>query len=773
MAKINKIVVNQVEARLTSDAREPNTYAYDENGILVRHDDDRVAKRVVGPGVLYGANKDSGDQTGLNTIKLIPNQELTTDQHLVVDPTGPNHIHLRAGGTIDASNADLVIGGEDTHVYISDADDQVTLKGSGGQFLTDPSDPNNQIATVGYVNDNHGGFKFEEGTLYTDNLNPTYIESRHSDGRVSGELRFDRSNDQVILRAYGNFSENSYSSTDWAAATWTDNGDGNSSLALTGAATVFTFLNAWDRNFNRQISLNGGTRASLDFWDGNGTDGTIYITGLALADSPGENPITSVTFYASRASSINIDYDDDDLDISAENLDINLTTTGTRDINITSADRVRITASGDDVLIEARDDIRFTAGYNSGAPQYQWSMESDGSLQLPGQGSIKNPPASSGDNSGNDTLHLIPDTDLQGTDQYIIIDPTEINHIHIRAGGAQDSSEAELILGGERAGVRVSDSTGRVNIASKKQDLVWAYEQTGPTGTTLVVDSASAEADINDFTVQNGVKYTITSRTVVGSTTEYLAVGTNNLDLTFEAGQFYTIKRAMGENYWNFANDGYLEGPFEGGELLVEGIVKDNGGDLHVSVEDGGAVVLSGTGGEFLNSSTDSDNQIATIGDITNAVGVGGNGEVTRWSPNFQATGLTFTGSESTYPTYRSHYVKNGRMVSFWIEIDFATVTNFGTGQYKTELPFAPLTGTMNHFPAWVNVDPALNPDIAGHMILQADHLADTSVLDLHYLKQAGGANSPLMEAIFAQDAPAELTTDSVIYINGTYITAD
>ena len=28
-----------------------------------------------------------------------------------------------------------------------------------------------------------------------------------------------------------------------------------------------------------------------------------------------------------------------------------------------------------------------------------------------------------------------------------------------------------------------------------------------------------------------------------------------------------------------------------------------------------------------------------------------------RWSPTFSATGLTFTGSNSTYPTYNSYYV--------------------------------------------------------------------------------------------------------------------
>lgn len=155
-------------------------------------------------------------------------------------------------------------------------------------------------------------------------------------------------------------------------------------------------------------------------------------------------------------------------------------------------------------------------------------------------------------------------------------------------------------------------------------------------------------------------------------------------------------------------------------------------------------------------------------------VGAGGvNGEVTRWTPAFTATGMTYTGTNSTHPTYNSYYVKNGRMVSFWIAIDLTTVTNFGTGQYKTELPFMPITGSLNHFSGWINVDPAVNPDTAGHAILNADHLVDTKVLDLHYLKQAGGAHTPIMEGMFTQEVPVTLTTISKIYVNGTYITAE
>ena len=448
------------------------------------------------------------------------------------------------------------------------------------------------------------------------------------------------------------------------------------------------------------------------------------------------------------------------------------------DLYITAGDDLYIQTlgQGDDIHLNAADDIRFTTNNEDAEFEtvHNWSMDSEGRFQLPGSGYISNPVDSSGDGYGNDTIVLAPDIDNGSSDQQIIIDPTAPNHIHIRAGGVQDYSSAELILGGERAGVHVSDATGAVSIQAKKEDLSWSYQNINDVeNTTYRVNTSVAEPDYNDFTIHDGVKYVINNviRDEAQNITEYTAVSSNNVQLIFFPGWNYTFKRAMGEWYWTFNEDGYISGPAEG-DLFVNGIVKDNGGDLYVVAQEGGSVVLDGYG-EFLNDHTIPSNQIATIGDVATAVGVGGNGEVTRWSPNFQATGLTFTGTDATYPTYNSHYVKNGRMVSFWIAIDLATVTNFGTGQYITALPYAPLTGTMNHFQAWANVDPLVNPDIAGHVVLQADHLENTTALDLHYLKQAGGANSPLMEAMFTQGAPATLTTSSKIYINGTYITAE
>ncbi len=144
----------------------------------------------------------------------------------------------------------------------------------------------------------------------------------------------------------------------------------------------------------------------------------------------------------------------------------------------------------------------------------------------------------------------------------------------------------------------------------------------------------------------------------------------------------------------------------------------------------------------------------------------------TRYSPTFTATGLTFTGSGTTYPTYNSYYVKSGRLVSFVIEVDCTTVTNFGTGQYKLQLPVTPAVG-YNHFSGWAWADPDIDPDTGtGHTILNCDTAGITTTLDLHYLKQSGGANSPIREGLFVQGTPVTLTSVSKIYVNGTYIAA-
>jgi hypothetical protein len=144
-----------------------------------------------------------------------------------------------------------------------------------------------------------------------------------------------------------------------------------------------------------------------------------------------------------------------------------------------------------------------------------------------------------------------------------------------------------------------------------------------------------------------------------------------------------------------------------------------------------------------------------------------------RYTSSFTATGLAFTGSGTTAPGYNSFYVKTGALVTFYIEISCATVSNFGTGQYALSLPFLPAQGG-NHFQGWVWRDPAIPADDENHIHLTADTVGVTETLDLHFLVLATPNPKPVVERKLSQGAPGyNLTTVSKLYVNGTYITSE
>lgn len=142
-----------------------------------------------------------------------------------------------------------------------------------------------------------------------------------------------------------------------------------------------------------------------------------------------------------------------------------------------------------------------------------------------------------------------------------------------------------------------------------------------------------------------------------------------------------------------------------------------------------------------------------------------------RWSPAFSATDMSFTGAGSTYPTYESYYMRIGQLVTFNIKCVMTTVTNFGTGQFKLELPFPPIPSAANHFSAWAWVNPALPPDeLNGHIQMVADHMPGATTLDVHWLLATTAAPKPIIESLLSQGTPVSFTQNSLLFVNGTYI---
>jgi hypothetical protein len=123
----------------------------------------------------------------------------------------------------------------------------------------------------------------------------------------------------------------------------------------------------------------------------------------------------------------------------------------------------------------------------------------------------------------------------------------------------------------------------------------------------------------------------------------------------------------------------------------------------------------------------------------------------TSYNPNWTGTGLTYTGTPAV-----GYYAAVGKLIHFHIQVTPTTVTNFGTGQYLINLPFAPIGD-------YAFRDSGLH--VAGnHYPVMADAEAGTVTMDLWYT----GANG--QDLALTKSAPHTLTTTSKFYINGTYL---
>ena len=286
------------------------------------------------------------------------------------------------------------------------------------------------------------------------------------------------------------------------------------------------------------------------------------------------------------------------------------------DLYLTAGDDIYIqtTGTGDDIHINAADDIRFSAGDETASPSF-WRMDSEGLFQLPGDGYISNPIDSSGDINTpfNDTIHLVPDSSI-GSDQYIILDPTAPNHIHIRAGGNIDQSGADLILGGEKNNVVVSDSARDVFINTRPEISINSYTNLSEVPGINFIVVNTADISVGHTVNVDGTEYLVDSVEPFDEGSKIVTAS----GASFTAGEQYTFfYNPEYTNSWEFGSDGYLYGPAEGG-LAVLGI-SNTTGTQNIFVTSNNKVLINGANGEFLNDTEDASKQIATIGDFVAA----------------------------------------------------------------------------------------------------------------------------------------------------------
>lgn len=225
----------------------------------------------------------------------------------------------------------------------------------------------------------------------------------------------------------------------------------------------------------------------------------------------------------------------------------------------------------------------------------------------------------SGDGANNGTIELVPDGDIV-SDQYLIIDPTAPNHIHIRAGGIQDASSADVFLGGERNNVRVSDNGRSVSVSVRPDIVVNSYINVNQTSNADFITDTPANIYIGDpvFRPVEGGSFIIDSVTYNSPSAGLTTVTASGA--TFTTGNTYIFTHEEPWDYaWTFDSNGLLSGPAMG-LLAVNGLYSNTGYDLGINSTS--KVTLYGETGEFLNDSNVPTNQIATLGDIpTGATG--------------------------------------------------------------------------------------------------------------------------------------------------------
>jgi hypothetical protein len=448
-------------------------------------------------------------------------------------------------------------------------------------------------------------------------------------------------------------------------------------------------------------------------------------------------------------------------DVDSENSSITVTgdkeltiqSGASEDLNVRAGDDLWLTAD-DNIFVQADDEVNLRSQGSTSiltnyvdleGNEYVWEFGSQGYLTLPGGGEIINSPDSSGDGGGYSTLKLDPDNTLE-TDQYIIIDPTAPNHIHIRAGGEQDNSSTDLILGGELNNVWVSDSSRRVSINTRPAAVINSYVNDNLTSSTTFVTNNASDIIIGSVVNIGGTDYVVDAVTSNSPTEGLLSVTASGA--MFTSGSTYTfVYEPPYTNYWQFGADGYLTGPAMGG-LFVNGLLNGEG-DLWLGSTTN-VVLSTGDGEAFIDDPNNPDNQIATIGDL---------GVETSFTVNGGTTGTqpTFTGA----PLFSGSYVKHGPMVHFQIQVDMDNITSFGTGQYYVDLPFPAKYGYQVRSGCLHDIGGEDQFAIGGHV------LAGESRLYLNWTNTNG------QDEAFTSTAPVTLQTNDNFHVSGDYIVDD
>jgi hypothetical protein len=231
----------------------------------------------------------------------------------------------------------------------------------------------------------------------------------------------------------------------------------------------------------------------------------------------------------------------------------------------------------------------------------------------------------SSDGLGNGTIRLVPDADEAEDDQFLVIEPTQPGiqgapgHIHLRAGGTIDESNADLILGGERNSVVVSDTEKEIKVSTAFRSKLYFTNLNSNSDTEFIV-SETANILVGDtvYVGGSGESFIVDAVTFDGGLATVTADGAS-----FGAGAQYLFTREESyNNGWAFGSDGVFSGPYMGG-VVVPSLIGTSTNDLYIQSpnnaviidSNSGDIILDADGGEYIGNANSPGNQIATLSD--------------------------------------------------------------------------------------------------------------------------------------------------------------
>jgi hypothetical protein len=264
-----------------------------------------------------------------------------------------HHLHLTTGNLAETS----IFLGTDNH--------NVRTTVNGGIEITTP------------VNDTTNVWRFDNAGILTvpgDGI----IQSVDNNGRLRSQLRLDEGSDITRLSAWSSPNSVSFSDSDWATGTYTNN-NGAGVIEFTGAENILSWLNANNYADRFFFSVNGGPQIQSDGWGGGGGNITFNV-----ATPPATSPttVTSFSIYYQFESRLDIDTDDQEFYILATNNFLRLETRQAGDIQIRSVEDLDIVGNGIVTLRNnsATDGIQIRTDDGD----HTWNFGEDGSTTFPG-----------------------------------------------------------------------------------------------------------------------------------------------------------------------------------------------------------------------------------------------------------------------------------------------------------------------------------------------------------------------------------------------------